>query len=113
MAWQALTEMAPAETPRGTVEAADRELLLRVWKQASKRPWYAEQALLTMATAAGSPALIEQIVPSLESDLPRTRELAVAALAAITGWDARLDSQGLPRALPEVVDEYRRECAPR
>jgi hypothetical protein len=112
VAWRALAAMAPSEAPPETVEEADRQLLQRVWQRTSARPWYAEQALLGMAAVAGSPDLIDRIVPALGSDLPRTQELAVSALAAITGWDARIDVDGRDRPLSDVVRDYRRECSP-
>jgi hypothetical protein len=37
--------------------------------------------------------------------------LAVAALAGITGWDARFDAEGKPRPWPAVLADYKRECA--
>lgn len=109
-AWQALAVLLP-EATGNTAEAADRALLREVWSEHTSRSWYAEQGLLALASGAGSPELIPYLVSALDSELPRTQELSVAALAAITGWDARLDATGSPRPLPEVVADYRRECA--
>jgi hypothetical protein len=109
-AWQALAVLLPEATVN-TAEAADRALLREVWSEHASRSWYADQGLLALASAAGSPELIPYLVSALDSELPRTQELSVAALAAITGWDARRDSTGSPRPLPEVVADYRRECA--
>jgi hypothetical protein len=109
-AWQALAVLLPEATVN-TAEAADRALLREVWSEHASRSWYAEQGLLALASEAGSPELIPYLVSALDSELPRTQELSVAALAAITGWDARRDATGSPRPLPEVVADYRRECA--
>jgi hypothetical protein len=109
-AWQALAVLLPEATVN-TAEPADRALLREVWSQQTSRSWYAEQGLLALASEAGSPELIPYLVSALDSELPRTQELSVAALAAITGWDARRDATGSPRSLPEVVADYRRECA--
>jgi hypothetical protein len=109
-AWQALAVLLP-EATANTAEAADRALLWEVWSEHASRSWYAEQGLLALASGAGSPELIPYLMSALDSELPRTRALSVAALAAITGWDARRDATGSLRPLPEVVADYRRECA--
>lgn len=111
VAWQALTDLAPVEASQDTAEPLDRDLLFKVWSQTRQRPWFAERALLQMAKAAGSPRLIPLIVPALDSDEPQMQQLAVAALAAITGWDARRDANGVERPWPDVVSDYARECS--
>ena len=112
LAWQALTEMAPGESAPQAVEDLDRELLYAVWKQTSERTWFAERALLQMATIAGSPPLIPLVVPALDSDEPTVQALAVAALASASGWDVRRDANGNERPLADVVNDYKRECSP-
>jgi hypothetical protein len=109
-AWQALAALLPAGTV-STADAADRALLREVWSEKALRSWYAEQGLLALASGAGSPELIPYLVSALDSELPQTQALSVATLAAITGWDARRDSTGSTRPLPEVAADYRRECA--
>lgn len=109
-AWQVLAALLPDATVN-TADPADRALLQEVWVEHASRSWYAEQGLLALASGAGSPELIPYLVTALDSELPRTQELSVAALAAITGWDARRDATGSLRPLPEVVADYRRECA--
>jgi hypothetical protein len=109
-AWSALAAALPEAAPSDLAEDADRALLRAIWSKGSPRPWYAEQALLALATAAGSPPLIPYIVADLDAEALRTRALAVTALAAISGWDVRRDASGKPRPLPDVVADYRREC---
>jgi hypothetical protein len=112
VAWQALSSgMTSATGAQSTPEDADRELLLRVWSKTRQRPWFAERALLQMAAVAGSPPLVPLIVPALSSEAPRMQQLAVAALAAISGWDARRDANGNERPWAEVVADYKRECS--
>jgi hypothetical protein len=112
VAWQALASgTAPAEAAQNTPEELDRELLLKVWSAARQRPWFAERALLQAAAIAGSPRLIPLIVPALSSEQPRMQQLAVAALAAISGWDVRRDASGAERPWATVVADYMRECS--
>ena len=65
-----------------------------------------------MAVAAGSPRLIPLILPALSSDEQQSQELAVAALAASTGWDVRRDASGNQRPWLDVLGDYRRQCSP-
>jgi hypothetical protein len=110
LAWQSLAAALPESPPTRAVEEADRALLRAVWSDRAVRPWYAEQGLLALATGAGSPELLPHLVAALDSEQPYLRELAVTALAAVTGWDARFDAAGAPRPLDAVVAEYRHEC---
>ena len=104
--------MAPGESAPQAVDDRDRALLYAVWKQARERTWFAERALLQMASVAGSPPLIPLVVPALDSDEPKVQALAVAALASASGWDVRRDTNGNERPLPDVVRDYKRECSP-
>jgi hypothetical protein len=109
-AWQTLAALLP-EATINIPETADRALLQDIWSEQASRSWYAEQGLLALASGAGSPELIPYLVSALDSELPQTQALSVAALAGITGWDARRDATGSTRPLPDVVADYRRECA--
>lgn len=112
-AWQAFTEAWPEEDSKVShdAEPEDRLLLESVWSLGGERDFYAEDGLLALAIAAGSPPLVGPISRDLYSDVSSTRTLAVAALATITGWDARLDASGKPRPLQDVVADYKRECS--
>jgi hypothetical protein len=83
-AWQALAVLLP-ETTVNTAGCRPR-LLREVWSEHASRRWHGEQGLLALATGTGSPELIPYLVSALDSELPRTQELSVAALAAITRW---------------------------
>ena len=111
LAWQALEAVLPAGTPRDGAHPDDRALLRAVWAGSAPSTWYGEQGLLALATSAGSPELVAPITRALGNSSPFTRDLAVSALAAITGWDARRDESGAVRPLEAVVADYQRECA--
>ena len=111
LAWQALEAVLPAATPRDSADSNDRVLLRTIWAGSASTTWYGEQGLLALATSAGSQELITPITRALGNPSPFTRGLAVSALAAITGWDARRDESGAVRPLEAVVADYQRECA--
>jgi hypothetical protein len=113
LAWRALGEVALEGSPSTRAEPEDRVLLREAWLQSIpdfERPWYATRALLLFAAHAGSAELIPSIVKQLDATDADTQQLAVDALAAISGHDVRRDESGNARALSDVVAEYRREC---
>lgn len=87
----------------------DRELLAHAWN-AGEIPWFAEAPMLILARSLGSPELLDKIVARLDSKDAEVQSLALEALAAITGWDARKASDGGVRPLDDVVADYKREC---
>src|ERR1019366_4199283 len=87
----------------------DGRLPSAAWK-AEGTPWFADDPLLSLAASLGSPELLDRIIARLGSKKTNVQALAVDALAAITGWDARKDASGNARPLPEVVADYRGEC---
>jgi hypothetical protein len=115
LAWQALLESVDAEHAHiaHEPEPEDRALLAEAWRarfDGYERPWYTTEALLLLATRAGSPDILPFVVPQLDSERERHRRFAVDALAAITGFDARREGSGTARSLARVVADYRREC---
>jgi hypothetical protein len=113
LAWQAIEALLPATIPHGVADAGDRALLRTVWAGSASSTWYGEQGLLALASSAGSQELIAPITTALGNPSPFTRGLAVSALAAVTGWDARREDSGGVRPLDAVVADYQRECGQR
>ena len=99
--------VAPVFVARPVTED-DRLFLADAWD--GDTPWFAEVPLLTLAGAAGSPALLRAIVARLDSKDVEVQRLAVVALVAITGWDLRKDGDGNARPLADIVADYRRAC---
>ena len=77
---------------------------------ANAEPWLRE-LYLGLAARVGEPQLVPSILESALHGPKRQQELAIDALAAITGWDRRLDPEGRPRDLADVAREYAAECA--
>jgi len=77
---------------------------------AGAEPWLRE-LYLGLAARVGEPQLIPAIVESALHGPKREQQLAIDALAAITGWDRRFDSRGKPRDSAVVAHEYAAECA--
>ncbi len=81
-----------------------------------KTEWWVKERLVLLAAGAGTPALVPSLVElaltggGKGASGERTREYAVDTLAALTGYDARVDGQGNPRALGEAVAEYVKAC---
>lgn len=75
---------------------------------------WVEERLLKMAARLGTPDLLPSLVTLAQvprDAAPDRRAVAaVNALAAITGWDARFDTEGQPRPLAEVAMAYETEC---
>ncbi|MEZ4452299.1 MAG: hypothetical protein R3B09_22725 [Nannocystaceae bacterium] len=107
------------------VDASDpgaRDLLARVfWEERGRGErigsWFVHERLLALAARLGEP----ELMPALLDDL-RTRErtavervhvLAVAAIAAITGFDVRHDADGAPRPIEVVREETLAACGRR
>jgi hypothetical protein len=112
-AWRALSELGLETIPLRAAQPDDRALLREAWLAGPagfERPWYTTRALLLLAAVAGSPELIPRLVELLASEDEEIQRLSVDALAAISGHDVRRDATGAPRALGELVAEYRREC---
>jgi hypothetical protein len=112
-AWRALNELGLEKISLRAPQPDDRTLLREAWladPAGFERPWYSTRALLLLAAVAGSPELIPRLVELLASDDEEIQRLSVDALAAISGHDVRRDATGAPRALGELVAEYRREC---
>ncbi len=80
--------------------------------------WVRERYLANakaLATRAAVPALSAQVLRPIAdgasgSDV-RSRELAIEALATLTGWDPRRDERGGQRTMTEVLAAVRHECA--
>jgi hypothetical protein len=112
-AWRALSELGLEKIALRAPQPDDRALVREAWLSGVagfERPWYTTRALLLFAAAAGSAELISPIVELLASEDEEIQRLGVDALAAISGRDVRRDVNGEPRALRELVADYRRDC---
>ena len=109
LALQYLDQWVPQKFVTRPATDEDRQLLVEAW-EAGELPWFADAPLLALAGSFGSTALLDKIVARLESEHTDVQRLAVDALAAITGWDARKDKDGGVRRLSDVVADYQREC---
>jgi hypothetical protein len=76
-------------------------------------PDWLRELFLGLASRIGSSRMIPALVRVAQSGPEPQRVLAVNALAAITGWDARTDAKGTPRPLAAVAANYAQECAVR
>lgn len=79
--------------------------------------WWIRERLVALAAAAGTPALVPSLIAaaadtSTDASAARTRDLALAALAALAGFDARQDPNGAPHSEAEAVAAYAAACAP-
>ena len=79
--------------------------------------WWVRERLVLLSEYLGSPALVVRLVAlaqqnSADASAVRSRGYAVAALAAITGYDARLDEKGAARTIAEAASVYARICRP-
>jgi hypothetical protein len=75
--------------------------------------WWVKERYVTMARTAGSRPLILGLVSLLRAGDDRstqdTTRDALAALAAITGWNAR-DAKEDTERVEQAIADYRREC---
>lgn len=79
------------------------------------RTWWIRERLVALAPAAGTPALVPSLIAAAadtatDASAARTRGLALAALAALTGVDARQDAHGAPRSEAEAAAAYAAAC---
>lgn len=79
------------------------------------RTWWIRERLVALAPAAGTPALVPSLIAAAtdsatDASAARTRGLALAALAALTGFDARQDAHGAPRSEAEAAAAYAAAC---
>jgi hypothetical protein len=77
--------------------------------------WWVKERLVMLAEHAGTPALVPKLVALAttmagDASVQRTREHAVAALAALAGFDARRDALGKPVPLNAATEAYARAC---
>jgi hypothetical protein len=108
-----LLEAAPAPRWEATVVDAHRDLIAtRVLNEFQAAPGWVRELYLVLAARLGSAPLIPMLVEVARQNQHGQAELAVTALAAITGWDARFDAQHSPRPSADVAEDYERECAP-
>ena len=77
--------------------------------------WWVMEREVSMARAFGSPPVIPMLLSRLS---PQKRDRssmdaekdALAAIAAISGWDVRLDERGAVRPVEDVARDYLSEC---
>jgi len=79
--------------------------------------WWVKERLVVLAADVGTSALVPRLVAlaqdiRVDASVQRTREHALAALAALTGFDARRDSQGTPVSTATAAATYARACKP-
>ncbi len=76
-----------------------------------RAPVWLRELYLSLAPRFGSLGLAPQLAALAVGGAEPERVLAVNALAAVTGWDARFDEQGRPRDVPAAAALYAAECA--
>lgn len=78
--------------------------------------WWVTERYIVMASSLAQPSLIPSLVERAnkpgEHSIARARETAVAALAAITGHDLRLDAAGKARTIEQAAAGYASACTP-
>lgn len=81
--------------------------------------WWVRERYVELAAALGTAAALPALLPLLQPDpedrsasAGRTRDAALAAMAAITGWDARVGTGADNKAVPpeEAAREYLEAC---
>jgi hypothetical protein len=97
--------------------AADREMLTRRFLVTMERKpyWWVEERYVALMAELGTldavPALVSVVAdPGTNASDERAREGAIAAIAALTGWDARVGPSGAPRTLAEAAGAIVDEC---
>ena len=96
----------------------DRDLFTaRLLATMSGKPswWIAERYVgvaAKLGTPAGIPALVRVLKANGGASEPRAREAAVDAIAAITGWNPRLDRAGRVRGAAAAAAAAVAECEP-
>jgi hypothetical protein len=78
--------------------------------------WWVRERYGGNAAALGTvdaiPALVTLALQKGDASVERTREAAIGAVAAITGWDPRVDpSTAKPRSPEDVARAIARECS--
>ena len=77
--------------------------------------WWVKERYVSLAVTLGTidavPALVAVAQKGGEASADRTRPVALAAIAAITGWDPRVDERGHPRTLDDAAALAAKECA--
>lgn len=77
--------------------------------------WWVKERLVLLAAHVGTTALIGQLIAlaqthGSDASVERTRAYAVAALAAITGFDARQTADGSPVETDDAAAVYAEAC---
>jgi hypothetical protein len=127
--------LRPLVPAGGPINDEDRALFVETFTAAratfsEQFTWWVRERYVAMASRLGTPALARDLLALLAELTPdpdderertpilalrpgsedRTRVLAVTALAALTGWDARHHLDGTPRPLDHVTADYLAEC---
>ena len=78
--------------------------------------WWIKERLVALSSTFGTidavPALVALTKQKGGGSVERTRDAAVTSIAAITGWDPRIDAQGRPRTIDQAVAAIAKECVP-
>lgn len=116
---QALVDALPL-TKHAAPTDEDKRLFTRRFVEAMKHAedryfWWVKERFVEDAALLGTidavPGLVAVAQHKGEASADRTRAPALAAIAAITGWDPRVDERGHPRSEDEAAAAAARECA--
>lgn len=79
--------------------------------------WWIKERLVVLAADVGTPALIPRLVRlaqdiRVDASVQRTRDHALAAVARLAQFDARIDERGAPVPTEQAVTIYAHACLP-
>jgi hypothetical protein len=112
-------DLAPSEKER---EYFARRFLAAEPRFDDEYAWWVRDRYVRLSGRLGGPVLVPALVRALEKSVAEVRKAAdpsvkerllvdvLTALAKITGWDARFESDGTPRPVLQVAQEYLDEC---
>ena len=113
----ALGSLAFTKEPAPTDD--DKALFVRQFLAAmnGEHPfWWITERYVALAAELGTidvvPTLVRIAQKKGDASADRTRPVALAAIAALTGWDPRVDERGKPRDLDAAAAAAANECAP-
>ncbi len=101
----------PSGAADGSPDPQQRALFVRQFeaRYPGSEGWFRELEL-ALAARLGGPELISWLVNIASNGSETEQGLAVAALVAITGWDARRDAAGNPQSTARAAQSYAAEC---